>query len=96
MEAEVESARIIRTLDSINTAGFNGIGGFLRSMLASRCPMALRRVFSLVDADLDGIIEALANHPRYSERRREGRIPSSQVMTDFVSRAVGYANGSGV
>ena len=54
----------------------------------------------MVDADLGGIIEAFVKHPR-SERGRGGRIPSSQAMTDFVSRAVGYANvapvvGSGV
>jgi len=85
-----EATRILDTLDAINDAGYNGIGGLLRSMLASSNPRVSRRVSRLVDADLDAIIEALAEHPRYCERRRAGRIPISKVIVDFVSRSVGY------
>jgi len=66
MEME-ESLRILETLDSINEAGYEGIGGLLRAMLASKSPRVLRRVSCLVEEDLDGIIEALAEHPRYME-----------------------------
>jgi hypothetical protein len=91
MEPE-ETVRILDTLDSINHAGYDGIGGLLRSMLASKNPRVSRRVSLLVDADLDAIIEALVEHPRYGERRRAGRIPMPNMMVDFVSRSVGYVD----
>jgi len=90
METE-ETRRILETLDSINEAGYEGIGGLLRAMLASKNPRVLRRVSCLVDADLDAIIEALAENPRYSEQRHSGRIPlAPPVIVNFVSRSVGY------
>jgi hypothetical protein len=92
METE-ETLRILDTLDSINKAGYDGIGGLLRAMLASKNRRVLRRVSCLVDADLDTIIEALVEHPRYSERRHTGRIPvAPPVIVDFVSRSVGYVD----
>jgi hypothetical protein len=91
METE-ETVRILDTLDSINDAGYDGIGRLLRSMLASKISRVSRRVSCLVDADLDAIIEALVEHPRYGERRSTGRIPMSKVIVDFVSRSVGYVD----
>jgi hypothetical protein len=87
-----DTIRILETLDSINDAGYDGIGGLLRSILACNSPRVSRRVSRLVDADLDAIIEALAEHPRYGERRRATRIPVSKVIVDFVSKSVGYVD----
>jgi hypothetical protein len=84
-----ETVRILHTLDSINDAAYDGIGGLLRSMLASKNPRVLRRISCLVHGDLDAIIEALAEHPQYGERWHTGRIPMSKVIVDFVSRSVG-------
>lgn len=82
---------------------FQGSSAIRCSMKLSLTPLRSRALHSHLAASLfgtgnkphkakrllDGIIEALAENPRYMERRGEGLTPSSQVMTAFVSQTVG-------
>jgi hypothetical protein len=85
----MDEQNLISVFEAIENAGYNGVGGFLDGLLASKDRHMKRRVSTLIENQLPSIIMQLLDHPRFARKAEHNQLLTAR-LTSWVIEDLMY------